>query len=154
MSSSFGTVFKPCGGSSEHRDSGHKNDSSGKLPGGKIAREKSAAPNEKPHHCPQRNGQSHFAPAGLDYAAGWSLGGISSAAFTISSSIFLNSARPVEGMMMVSRRPPTSSVMRRKRPRGFSLSVNTKFFRSICTSPFLSVSSTTGGLGWAYFGAP
>src|ERR1035437_6286580 len=88
------------------------------------------------------------------WSVGCSLGGIASDAFTISSTSFLNSARPVEGMMMVSRRPPTSSVMRRKRPRGFSLSVNTKFFRSIWISPLLSVSSTTGGLGWAYLDAP
>jgi len=57
--------------------------------------------------------------------------GISVAALTISSSSFLNSANPGAGTMIVSRRPFTSSVIRRKRPRGFSLSVNTKTFRSI-----------------------
>ena len=76
-------------------------------------------------------------------------------ALTISSTSFLNSASPVEGMIMVSRRPPTSSVMRRKRPRGFSLRDRTKNFRSICTSTVFNVSSLTGGRGWVlYLGAP
>ena len=57
--------------------------------------------------------------------------GISSAAFAIRSICPLNSSRPVEGMMIVSCRPPTPSVMRKNRPRGFSLSVNTNFLRSI-----------------------
>ena len=64
-------------------------------------------------------------PAGLLFC------GISFDVFTISLRSFLNSSRPVDGMMMVSRRPPTSSVMRRNRPRGFSLSVKTKVLRSI-----------------------
>src|SRR3954468_20890485 len=58
-------------------------------------------------------------------------GGISVEAFTISSRIRLKSSNPGAGMMMVSRLPPTSSVIRRKRPRGFSFNVNTKVFRSI-----------------------
>jgi hypothetical protein len=104
--------------------------------------------------CPQSGEHSSYTlPTGNGtYGV---FGGISSAALTISSTNFLNSASPVEGMIMVSRRPPTSSVIRRKRPRGFSLSEKTKFFRSIWISPLLSVSSTTCGLGCAlYFGAP
>ena len=42
-----------------------------------------------------------------------------------------SAVNPVEGTMMVSRRPPTSSVMRKNLPRGFSLSVRTNGLRSI-----------------------
>src|SRR5438309_11624457 len=49
-------------------------------------------------------------------------------AFTISSSSFLNSSNPGAGTMIVLRRPFTSSVIRKKRPRVFSLSVNTHGF--------------------------
>jgi ribosome-associated protein len=58
-------------------------------------------------------------------------GGASDDACTIWSMIFLKSSSPGAGMMMVSRRPLTSSVMRKNRPRGFSLSAKTKVFRSI-----------------------
>ena len=75
------------------------------------------------------------------------LGGISAEALTISSSSFLKSSKPGAGMIMVSRLPPTSSVMRRNRPRGFSLKVNRNVFRSIWTFSDFSVSSLTGGLG-------
>ncbi len=67
--------------------------------------------------------------------------------FTISSKILMKSSSPGAGMMMVSRRPPTSSVMRRNRPRGFSFKENMKVFRSIWTLSDLSVSSFEGGLG-------
>src|SRR6476620_8743440 len=74
-------------------------------------------------------------------------GGVSAEARVISSKMRLKSSKPVAGMMMVSRRPLTSSVMRRKRPRGFSFKVKTKDFRSIWTLSVRMVSSTTGGLG-------
>src|SRR5262249_34189365 len=79
--------------------------------------------------------------------AGLFFGGASSEALTISSNIFLNSSKPGAGMMIVSRRPLTSSVMRRKRPRTFSLSAKTKVLRSIWILSVLRVSSLTGGLG-------
>ena len=41
------------------------------------------------------------------------------------------SSSPGAGMIMLSRRPPTSSVMRKKRPRGFSLRVRMNSLRSI-----------------------
>ena len=72
--------------------------------------------------------------------------GVSFEAFTISSTNFLKSSKPVEGIMMVSRRPPTSSVMRRKRPRGFSLRAKTKVLRSTWILSVLSVWSP--GLGY------
>src|SRR5437870_2938297 len=73
-------------------------------------------------------------------------GGISPAAFTISSNNLLKSSKPGAGMIIVSRRPPTSSVIRKNRPRGFSLCADTKVFRSIWTLSDLMVSSVTGGL--------
>jgi hypothetical protein len=45
--------------------------------------------------------------------------------------LFRNLAKsfnPVAGMITLSRRPLTSSVMRRKRPRGFSFNVKMKVF--------------------------
>ncbi len=80
--------------------------------------------------------------------------GSSLAAFTISASSFWNASKPLAGMMMVSRRPPTSSLMRRNRPRMFSLSTKTKVFRSIGNSACLSVSSLTGGLRGKCGGCP
>src|SRR5580765_672642 len=65
----------------------------------------------------------------------------------MSTRIFLNSSKPGAGMMIVSRRPLTSSVMRRNRPRGFSLRAKTKVFRSIWIRSVLRVSSATGGFG-------
>ena len=85
-------------------------------------------------------------PSRRRYSAGC-FGGVSAEALTISSNSFLNSSRPGAGMMMVSRRPPTSSVMRRKRPRGFSFRANTKVFRSIWILSDFRVSSLTGGFG-------
>jgi hypothetical protein len=72
--------------------------------------------------------------------------GVAAEAFTISSTNFLKSSKPVEGIMMVSRRPPTSSVMRRKRPRGFSLRAKKKILRSTWILSVLSVWSP--GLGY------
>src|SRR5947199_5174886 len=64
----------------------------------------------------------------------------------MSSRSFLKSSSPGAGIMMVSRRPPTSSVIRRNRPRGFSFRAKTKVLRSIWTLSDLRVSSVTGGL--------
>jgi len=44
----------------------------------------------------------------------------------------LELAQARRGMMIEFRRPPMSSVMRKRRPRTFSFSVKTKLFRSIC----------------------
>ena len=54
------------------------------------------------------------------YSGFGGVSGRSAEARTMSSSNRLKSSKPGAGMIMVSRRPPTSSVMRRKRPRGFS----------------------------------
>lgn len=70
-------------------------------------------------------------PRGSDQVIESFRGGVSSEACTISSTAFLKSSSPVEGMMMVSRLPLTSSVIRKNRPRGFSLSVRMKDLRSI-----------------------
>jgi len=75
------------------------------------------------------------------------VGGVSEAALTISSITLLKSSRPGAGMMIVSRRPPTSSVIRRNRPRGFSFSARRKVFLSIWIFSERSVSSFDGGLG-------
>ena len=48
---------------------------------------------------------------------------------------------------MVSRRPLTSSVMRRKRPLGFSFKEKTKVFRSIWIFSVFRVSSLLLGFG-------
>jgi hypothetical protein len=56
----------------------------------------------------QRKKQQRYSNLKLKIKTAQTFGGISSAAFTISSSSFLKSSSPVEGMMMVSRRPPTS----------------------------------------------
>ena len=79
------------------------------------------------------------------YSAAFS--GASEETFTISSTIFLNSARPGAGMIMVSRRPLTSSVIRRNRPRGFSFKEKTNVLRSIWIRSVFKVSSLLGGLG-------
>ncbi len=73
--------------------------------------------------------------------------GVASDAAIISSMIFLKSAKPGAGMMIVSRRPFTSSVIRKNRPRGFSRRVKTNILRSIATLSVLMVSSLEGGLG-------
>src|SRR5262249_28910530 len=75
----------------------------------------------------------------------WLVGAVLAECLTISSISLANSSRPVAGMMIVSRRPATSSVIRRKRPRGFSFNDRTNVLRSICSFSVRSVSSLTGG---------
>ena len=69
------------------------------------------------------------------------LDGSLSAASAISASSFWNSLNPAQGMMMLLLTLPLSSMMRRKRPRGFSLSKKTKLLRSTCTCSDFKVSS-------------
>ncbi len=75
------------------------------------------------------------------------LAGTSAADFVISSTSRRKSSRPGAGIMIVSRRPLTSSVMRRKRPRGFSLRAKTNVFRSIWIFSVRIVSSGTPVFG-------
>ena len=92
-------------------------------------------------HCPLRN------PGKVaDYSRG-AFGGVSMEVRIISSKTFRNSSRPVAGMMIVSRRPFTSSVILRNLPRGFSLRVKTKVFLSIWILSLFKVSSATAGFG-------
>ena len=89
----------------------------------------------RPHraHCPARFG-------GLR-------SGISLASFAISSKTRWNSSSPEEGIMTLSYLPPTSSVMRKNRPRGFSLSAKVNVFRSIWSCSDFNISSESGCFG-------
>src|ERR1035437_6198583 len=74
-------------------------------------------------------------------ASGLAAGGGSLAAWSILSSICLKASSPESGMMRQPKASPVFSVMRKNRPRGFCLSMNTKLVCSISTCPYLRVSS-------------
>jgi len=73
--------------------------------------------------------------------------GSSEAVLAISCTTRMKSSRPGAGTMIVSRRPFTSSVIRRNLPRAFSRNVNRKSFRSMrMRSDFSVVSGTCDSL--------
>jgi len=77
----------------------------------------------------------------MSYESPLAAGGGSLAAWSILSSICLKASSPESGMMRQPKASPVFSVMRKNRPRGFCLSMNTKLVCSISTCPYLRVSS-------------